>query len=108
MVQRPPQQQQQAAASNSIQPTAATLTKHLSGVPIQNMLPCSSRMAAAAVSPSASSDDDWDSDGSTAEEAAAADCSRGGGVVDAARNLLVFAADKAGMQVAPACTRHCA
>ena len=57
-------------------------------------------MAAAAVSPSASSDDDWESDGSAAEAQALAADDHSHGGSDAARNLLVFAADKAGMQVA--------
>ena len=48
-----------------------------------------------ALSPSPSSDDDWSSDCSSAADADTAPPRE----TDAARDLLVFAADKAGMQV---------
>jgi hypothetical protein len=52
----------------------------------------------ASVSPSESSDCNWHSDDASADERPPASAARDDHA-DAARNLLVFAADKAGMQV---------
>jgi hypothetical protein len=74
-------------------------------VAASNFSSASVRLSMASVSPSDSSDSNWQSDDASADErpVASAACDDH---TDTARNLLVFAADKAGMQVQTIARRY--